>query len=389
MICAEAEVEMNCTGCRSSLTCDDHPLKCHCCGDGYHSECVNIKPHEYSKLTPEYLATWRCPSCCNVTRRERSNLDTPVRRYTQVCDISVDISSNMDESLKPESSNLIVIPTSQSETEFATFAQVIYGQLQDWRNENNENLFRIRDDIKCSLSELRDEIRSLKAEQTGIRTNLSVLNRDVSQLKESVQYCSGEHEQLSKRIEDVATASRSVEASPAIASLEAKLDSLEQQARQCNLELCNVPEKRNENLQALISNIGAALNVSIPSQDIISIHRVPQAQLDGRRPKNIIVKFTTRIMRDNVLGAYRRAKTLKSDQLHIAGTPARIYLNEHLTLKHKRLFRMCREMAKNNHFKYVWIRHSSILVRERDDAPAIVIRTESDLGKIKSLSNNG
>ncbi|KOB69016.1 Zinc finger DNA binding protein [Operophtera brumata] len=209
------------------------------------------------------------------------------------------------------------------------------------------------------------------------RTNLSVLNQDVSHLKESVQYCSGEHEQRSKRIEDVAAASRSVEASPAIASLEAKLDSLEHQARQCNLELCNVPEKRNENLQALISYIRAALNVSIPSQDIISIHRVPQAQLDGRIPNNIpIVKLTTRIKRDNVLGAYRRAKTSKSDQLHIAGTPARIYMTEHLTLKHKRLFRMCREVAKNNHFKYVWVRHSSILARERDDAPAFVIRTE-------------
>ncbi|KOB76122.1 Zinc finger DNA binding protein [Operophtera brumata] len=113
-------------------------------------------------------------------------------------------------------------------------------------------------------------------------------------------------------------------------------------------------------------------------------------------------------MRDNVLGAYRRAKTLKSDQLHIAGTPARIYMNEHLTLKHIAHRRHTRQnlyeraphtetqaiissvprSGEEQPFQYVWIRHSSILVRERDDAPAFVIRTESDLEKIKSLNNN-
>lgn len=372
---------MFCSGCKQKIkTKDKNFLNCINCEGHYHCECLNIKPQQFSVLTEDYISSWMCPSCNNVTRRTRSNVNTPVRdNQIPACDVSMDISFNTKDS--PVQQQCINNSKSLGEIDFGTFTQALYGKLQEWRNETNNDIMSIRDDIKCTLSEIKDEIKSLKTEHITLKSNVAVLTQDVSSLKTSVQYCNSEHEDLKKRVEDVAN--RQVDTSPALTSLEAKIDSLEQQARQCNLELCNIPEKRNEHLPGIVNSLGLALKVPIKPQDIISVHRVPQAQHNSSRPKNIIVKFTTRIQRDNVLGAYRRIKTLKTDQLDIPGTQCRIYLNEHLTLKNKHLFRKCREVAKENNFKYVWVRNSAVLVRERDDTAAFVIRSESDLDKIK------
>ena len=89
-----------------------------------------------------------------------------------------------------------------------------------------------------------------------------------------------------------------------------------------------------------------------------------------------------------LLAAFRKAKNFKSDQLGIAGAPTTIYLNEHLTLKKKHLFRRVRDAAALHQYKYVWIRNATILVRERDGDTAFAIHTDDDTCQIKSGSSN-
>ncbi|VVD04614.1 unnamed protein product [Leptidea sinapis] len=122
----------------------------------------------------------------------------------------------------------------------------------------------------------------------------------------------------------------------------------------------------------------------IDRKDIIAIHRVPQALLQVNRPKNIIVKVSSRILRDNILSAFRKRKDITSDQIGISGTPKPIYMNEHLTLEKKKLFRICRETAKKEKYQYVWIKHATILVRESNNHAAFAIRSQSDISKIKA-----
>ncbi|XP_052749331.1 uncharacterized protein LOC128200306 [Galleria mellonella] len=168
-----------------------------------------------------------------------------------------------------------------------------------------------------------------------------------------------------------------------IKTLEFKIGHMEQQARECNIEISNVPERRNENLLAITTNLGAAINQKILSSDIVSIHRVPHASREDTRPKNIIVKFTTKILRDNVLAACRLKKGLNSEQLSVSGSVHKIYVNEHLTVKNKLLFRECRQKAKIQNYKYVWVKNSVILLRKSDNSPVLAIRTLHDVVKIK------
>lgn len=242
--------------------------------------------------------------------------------------------------------------------------------------------------LQCEVNELREEYSSVKKELSDLGDKYVRLTQDITELKSTANFDSDNYADCSKRIREL---DLKVDSSSTliIESLERKIDTLEQQARQCNIEIANMPEKRGENLIGILESIGSAVNMSIASRDIISIHRVPHAHAQNNRPKNIIVKFTSRILRDNLLKAYRLSKGLTTDRVGLSGTPCRFYMNEHLTLRNKELFRKCREAAKASKFKFVWVRNATVLVRESEESTAFSIRTEDDIPiKIKSKSQS-
>ncbi|KAL4712417.1 hypothetical protein ACJJTC_001578 [Scirpophaga incertulas] len=91
-------------------------------------------------------------------------------------------------------------------------------------------------------------------------------------------------EALEVRIEDI-VGKCSPDSDSKLSEIFAKIDVLEQQARSCNLEICNVPDKRNESLPTLIEKIGNVLKCPVRGSEVISIHRVPHAERDNPRPK--------------------------------------------------------------------------------------------------------
>lgn len=244
--------------------------------------------------------------------------------------------------------------------------------------------------IQAELKELRTDYAATKLEISSLSTKYDDLSQVVTELKSSVNFNSENYNDSVKRISDLEIGVRN-SAATSVALLESKIDMLEQQARQCNIELGNIPERRGENLLSVLDTIASAINTPLSKADIVAIHRVPHAHTQNNRPKNVIVKFASRYLRDNVLSAYRLSKGLTTVGIGLPGTPCRIYMNEHLTLKNKDLFRKCREAAKVNKFKYVWIRNATILVKESDNSSTYAIRTETDIScKIKStnLSEN-
>lgn len=244
--------------------------------------------------------------------------------------------------------------------------------------------------LSLTSSQIQSEIKELRADYFGIKKEISDLNtehsdlsRVVTELTSTVNFNSENYVDCDKRLKDLESNMKS-SATLTIGMLERKIDSLEQQARNCNIEISNMPERRGENLVTILESIGSVLNMSLSSKDIISIHRVPHAQTLNNMPKNIIVRFTSRLLRDNILTAYRLSKGFTSDRIGLSGTPSRIYMNEHLTLRNKELFRKCRAAAKSQKFKFVWVRNATILVKESEEAPTYAIRSEEDISsKVK------
>lgn len=245
--------------------------------------------------------------------------------------------------------------------------------------------------IKLNVREIKDDLTSLKMEQqlmdkrvTALEANQTSILEEISSLKTSSQFHHDQQVTASTSITQLETQAKTCDqAKILITTLETKIDSLEQQARQCNIEITNVPERKSENLLSLVLAVGSAVGCTVLQSDILSVHRVPHAQPGVSKPKNIIVKFASRILRDNLLSSFRLAKGLKTDQLGVHGTPQAVYLNEHLTLRNKILFRETREAAKRNGFRYVWVRHATILVRESDSSAIFAVRSHGDLSRIK------
>lgn len=251
----------------------------------------------------------------------------------------------------------------------------------------NENISVIKNDLETYTLEIKKEINALRNENIIIKKNMTETSQDVSDLKSSLQFHSDQQEDLKKRVDQLtARTQNSSLSADSVKSLELKINVLEQQARQCNLELSNVPEKRGENLLNIVETIGNVIGCNISQNDIVSAHRVPHVHQQAKNPKNIIVKLTTRTLRDNVLSATRLNKGVTTNQLGISGAEQKIYINEHLTLKNKQLFRRSRELAKKHNYRYVWVKHSTILARETDNSPVLAIRNENDLDKIKTAN---
>lgn len=241
----------------------------------------------------------------------------------------------------------------------------------------------IADSIKNAVNVILEaEISRLS---TTINQTLKQFSQQLDDIQESINYVNNRQDLFENRLKLVEESSASTGTIPGqIASLENKIEQMEQQARQFNLEISNLPEHRGENLILLLGKIGTIIKHPISSTDIVSAHRVPHIDSKNPHPKNVIVKLTSKILRDNIITAAKAFKGIKSDMVMTSGTPRTIYLNEHLTPKNKLLFRLCRDAAKKHNFKYVWVKHGTVLVRQTDSSPIFAVRTEHEVDKIKS-----
>lgn len=271
--------------------------------------------------------------------------------------------------------------------------RVLQNTIHELRTDMDSKLSKIdtsinniKSDLESYTTEIRNEISALRKDHSEVKKTVTELSDEVSSIKESMQFHSDQFDDLKNQVDTLTTRTKKTDISvSSITNLESKIESMEQQARQCNLEITNLPERRNENLLTLLEAIGKTIGCNISKSDIVSVHRVPQALPDNKRPKNIIAKLTTRTLRDNILSSYRlnKNKTITSTQLGVSGTTEKVFLNEHLTLKNKQLFRKVRDEAKKHDYKYTWIKNATILVRKSDTSPVFAVRSEKDLDKIK------
>lgn len=237
----------------------------------------------------------------------------------------------------------------------------------------------------------------MTAEVNKILTAISGLSADNASIKDSLKECNTRLGDIDKALNAVDERQNSFDmrlktleenvgeycsGTEKILMLENKLSIMEQQARENNIEISNIPERRGENLLSIITNLGGLVNYKISPNDITSLHRVPHANMKDSRPKNIILKLASRITRDNLIAAYRTKKGITSEQLSITGPPHKIYVNEHLTLQNKNLFRETREKAKIREYRYVWVKHGVILARKNDTSPVIAVRALHDIKKL-------
>ncbi|XP_013188152.2 uncharacterized protein LOC106133093 [Amyelois transitella] len=163
--------------------------------------------------------------------------------------------------------------------------------------------------ISSKLIEINSNIVELKTDNINIRKSVDETNQRLSEMEKALNFSIERQESFDgrlKKVEENMTQASDINAQ--VQALELKLALMEQQARQCNIEISNLPERRNENLIGVLNSLGNYIKQPINPVDIVSVHRVPHADPSSRRPKNVVVKLSNRILRDNIISACRAVK---------------------------------------------------------------------------------
>ena len=143
---------------------------------------------------------------------------------------------------------------------------------------------------------------------------------------------------------------------------------------------------KNEDVMKITLDLIKKLDVDIEEEDIFITHSLPQKRRLGRTRANkatnhptIIVRLVSRPKRNEI-----HANRFKAED--IEGFPVdgmeKMFINENLTQRRKRLFWNTKQKAKELGYKFFWTDNGQIYTRKDEESEKIYIRTESDLEQL-------
>lgn len=224
------------------------------------------------------------------------------------------------------------------------------------------------------ISAIRDDIASFKTEQSVLAESVKFYGQKIDDFQVEI---SGFREILKefKSLKMQVTALKEDNA-----RLQKELNDSQQYTRLNNLEINGVPETKNENILQIVESISQAVGVKVNRSSIDACHRVPTRI--PNKPKPIVVKFVSRITKDELLAASKKKRGVSSSAIGIPTNESTIYVNEHLTISNKKLYGETRSLCKEKNYKYCWTKDCKIFVRKGDDTRVIGIDSSESLKKI-------
>lgn len=235
-----------------------------------------------------------------------------------------------------------------------------------------------------SMSQLKTLFNEFKTEL------LTEVDKKFNLLLESVQFCSNKVSDFEKelklthdklKIVDVIK-KENEDLKLKVRELNNKLNDFEQYSKLNNLIITNYPEDPNENVVEIVKGICNHVGAEIKDGDIDAAHRMPSSSND--KPKNIIVRFTSRYRKEEVHMAYKRKRNRATMKIDIPGTNNKsiIYINEHLTKENNAIFRHARLSLREKGYKYIWTKNGQILAKKDDGSRIKVIKEQSDVDRL-------
>lgn len=338
-----------CAGCKKQVKAADKIICSKPCSLNYHYQCVGLTPN-LSKIP----TGWKCPTC--VSKQPRGdNTDTPIR--TRPYDSSPERTDDVCFTLRKQGS--------QSDPKL----KACYGDVQ-----REDLLILIRQELSTVLKEIISaELKPLINDIQDLKTSLSYLTNENSKLLEQIKSLESEKDNLTKRTDELELR---------VAKMQHENADRQQRERFLNLEIVGVPERKSENLSDLLKKIAEHAGVTVTGADIEHASRVQPRQPIVGRPRAIVVKLKSQLIKDSIISGLRKSRGVTTQDVGIAGSERRFYVNEHLTIHNKDLLKKTKERAKSNFFTYVWVKNCRIFVRKSDAAPPLLIKSMEDLKKM-------
>jgi cell division protein FtsB len=247
-------------------------IKCSKCKKKFHYECTSL---DSSLLSVETRAIWRCHECMNKAPRSKKNDSTPIR--------NVAISRGNKR------------PALESPPASATGTRTISNDIQNivdaMTKTMEENFTIMRQDMIGVLSE------TLKP----IRTELSQINESLNFLSSQYEDMKTANDATKERVRELEKENTHLKSN--VQDLNLRLALVEQQSRQCNIELQCVPEHKNENLMSITQELGKTIGCEINADTILNCTRTAKVNRTSTRPRSIVVQLASVKLRDRFLAA--------------------------------------------------------------------------------------
>lgn len=325
-----------CSACLESIPKKEE-LSCSHCPKKYHYACLSISDANYKKMSVRYKDTYKCPACLCIEKKS-DNSNTPAKPVT--------LTSPERDS---DSKNLI-----------KHIENILDKKLLDIKN--------------CLITELRQMIKS------EVNNCMSSFSTELHNLAASHSSLQEEHIKLSKECSELQGRVLCLEES--LVNMSYQYSKQQQWARQQNIEIFGVPELKNESPVDIVIKIGKHVGINLNCHDIEFASRIQPYKPIRDRPRVIVAKMRTRLLKDNILSGLRRSHGITTSDIDIRGEPKRIFVNDHLTPENKALFKKCKNLATELAYKFVWTKNCLIFVRKNEKSPALSIASEKDLVKI-------
>lgn len=368
-----------CTGCRHVITGKDF-LVCSACTSKYDLLCANIGIKKFTSMGQEQRLNWKCVECHSKLPKY-DNTNTPLRQPTQSTQQGSSDGSYPDDS-KSDTGNVTLRARQQGQQSQT---------LSDCRYVTEDSLRRI---LVEELSHMIEgKINKL------VTVQLKSINERISEFSESIAYFNKQYDEMKAELNEKSTTilglqrdNESLKSS--VNDLSLRLRLAEQNMREANLEINGIPEHKSENLPTVIAQIAATVGCDVRDEDVYQVTRVAKLNKEGDRPRTVIVKLRSPRHRDAMLAAVTKFNKknsngkLSTQHLGIAGTPKPVFVSEHLSPANKYLHAAARLKAKQEGFKFTWVRNGRVYVRRDEYSPAIFIRNSESLDLIASTQKS-
>lgn len=349
-------------GCCDRQTSSTNILCCHSCKRNYHLSCVNINKG-LKDLSEEFKAKWICSYCRKkVPKTDRSR--TPIKSvvYQHSPSGSVNVNPRRGGQFEQNTS---------SDAPIESIRQVVREELETILEDLKSNILK-QFDLKTN--ELLDSFKRLSDSLITIEKEQEIIQRDIKSNASQIALLESENARLRDTVTD----------------LNSRLSRMEQHSRATNLEFQNIPERKSENLINIAKQIATVTNYKLNESDIHLCTRVAKLRSDSRRPKSVVIKFSSPKIRDDFLAATlrfnKKANTvtdkLNSTHLGISGEKSPVFVVEHLSPTQKALHAAARIRARELNYKFVWVKGGRIFMRKTEKSEYKLIKSAEELSQL-------
>lgn len=222
----------------------------------------------------------------------------------------------------------------------------------------------------------------------SVSATLVSMQKEMKEIATSQKYLSDCYDDLENKLAAFGKVEKDVEVLKAkldekektIAELANRIAHQEQYSRRFHLEFANITPRPNEDLEEVVINMANHLNVKLSRDDIQVAHRLYSK--DKRNPP-VIVEFSSRKLRDNILSKRRQTIITNKNLLGAGYSEEKVYINESLSPYFKNLLWLARSECRNKNYKWCWYKNYKIFAKKSDGDMPIVINNASQVSKIQ------